>query len=62
MSENLSGCLFTLEISLHKEVGGGGEEERTYLIPRQEASSQCTSQCSSTQTAELIIILTAIFL
>ena len=28
MSENLSGCLFSLEISLHKEmVGGGGGGE-----------------------------------
>ena len=26
MSENLGGCLFTLEISLHKEMGGGGGE------------------------------------
>ena len=24
MSENLSGCLFTLGISLHKGMGGGG--------------------------------------
>ena len=24
MSENLSGCLFTLGISLHKGIGGGG--------------------------------------
>ena len=27
MSENLSGCLFTLGISLHKGIGGGGQTE-----------------------------------
>ena len=26
MSENLSGCLFTLGVSLHKEMGGGETE------------------------------------
>ena len=53
MSENLSGCLFTLGISLDKGTGGGGE--RTYLNPRWEASYQCASQCSSTQTVELVV-------
>ena len=57
MSENLIGCLFTLGISLCKGmVGEGGV--RTYLSPRWEASSQCASHCSSTQTAELVVILT----
>ena len=32
MSENLSGCLFTLGISLHKGIGGGGEGGQTELI------------------------------
>ena len=27
MSEHLCGCLFTLGISLHKEIGGGGQTE-----------------------------------
>ena len=58
MSENLSCCLFTLGISLHKGIAGGGAD-RTYLSPRREASSRCASQCSSTQTAELAVILTA---
>ena len=43
MSENLSGCLFSLEISLHKEMVGGGRTggiDRTYLSQRREASSQ----------------------
>ena len=58
MSENLSGCLFNLGVSLHKETGGGGEG-RQNLSQRREASSRCASQCSSTQTAELVVILTA---
>ena len=58
MSENLSGCLFTLGIKLHKGMGGGGAD-RTYLSQRWEASSRCASQCCSTQTAELVVILTA---
>ena len=57
MSENLIGCLSTLKISLHKGMGGGAD--RTYLNQRREASSQCASQCSSTQTAELVVILRA---
>ena len=32
MSENSSGCLFTLGISLHKGIGGGAD--RTYLSQR----------------------------
>ena len=32
MSENLSGCLFTLGISLHKGIGGGGGGGQTELI------------------------------
>ena len=61
MSENLSGCLFTLRISLHNEMGGGGGGggDRTYLSQKREASSRCASQCSSTQTAELVVIPTA---
>ena len=60
ISGNLSGCLFTHGISLHKGIrGGGGGADRTYLSPRREASSLCASQCSSTQTAELVVILTA---
>ena len=58
MSENLSGCLFTIGISLHEGIWGGGAD-RTYLSQRREASSRCASQCSSTQTAELVVILTA---
>ena len=49
----------TLGISLHKGLGGGGGADRTYLSQRREASSRCTSQCFSTQTAELVVILTA---
>ena len=54
ISENLSGCLFTLGISLHKEIRGGGD--RTYLSQRREASSRCTSQyteCSSSGVCEI---------
>ena len=58
MSENLSGCLFTLEISLHTGIGGGGAH-RTYLSRRREASSRCASQCSNTHAAELVVILMA---
>ena len=36
--------------------GGGGGLDRTYLSQRREASSRCASQCSSTQTAELVVI------
>ena len=57
MSENLSGCLFTLAYNCIREPGGGAD--RTYLSQRREASSQCASQCCSTQTAELVVILTA---
>ena len=49
MSENLSGCLLTLGISLLKGIGGGGGgggADRAYLSQRWEASSQCASQCS----------------
>ena len=54
MSENLSGCLLTLGVSLHKGMGGGGAD-KTYLSQRRKASSWCASQCSSTQTAELVV-------
>ena len=57
MSENLSGCVFTLGISLHKGIVEGGDT--TYLSQRWEVSSRCASQCSSTQTAELVVILMA---
>ena len=57
MIENLSGCLFTLGISLHKGTGGGGRQN----LSQSEAGvfQWCASQCSSTQTAELAVILTA---
>ena len=55
MSENLSDCLFTLGISLHKGIGGGACPS----YRRREASSRCASQCCSTQTAELVVVLTA---
>ena len=57
----LSGCLFTSGILLHKGIGGGGGggAHRPYLSQRLEASSQCASQYSSTQTAELVVILRA---
>ena len=45
MSENLSGCLFTLGISLHERMGGGGGglADRTYLGQRRKASSRCAN-------------------
>ena len=55
-SGSLSGCLFTLAVSLHKGIG---ERGRQNLSQRREASSWCASQCSSTQTAELVVILMA---
>ena len=44
---------------MHKGMGMGGGADRTYLSQRREASSRCASQCCSTQTAELVVILTA---
>ena len=34
ISETLSGCLFTLGVSLHKRIWGGGGADRTYLSQR----------------------------
>ena len=36
-----------------------GEADRIYISQRQEVSSRCASQCSSTQTAELVVIMKA---
>ena len=60
MSENLSGCSY-LPLAYHciREWRREGAD-RTYLSQRQEASSPCASQCSSTQTAQLVVILTAL--
>ena len=58
MRENLSGFLFTLEISLHKGMGG-----QTELISvrggRLPVSVPASALAHSTQTAELVVILTA---
>ena len=43
ISEDLSGCLFTLRVLLHKGIGGGGGADRTYVSQRWEASSWCAS-------------------
>ena len=43
-----------------RKLGGGAEgADRIYLSQRREASSRCASQCSGTETAELVVILTA---